>query len=223
MPSNAVIKNNNGEGEEVGYYDITYAKGTLEVTKSTKELKVESADGTWTYDGESHTNKTYTVTFGEVTIEGTEGQTEFTLSTGDTLTIVPTEKGANGVKNVSDSGENSFTWSITNEANYTKGEDTVGTLTISKAAVTLTSGSKTREYNGSALTNEEVEGKNANGLTVETGWVGSEGATYSFTGTITTEGEVANAFTYTLKEGTLAENYTISKNEGKLKIEANTD
>ena len=45
-------------------YDISYVPGTLEVTKSTKELKVTSADGEWTYDGAAHTNKTYTVTYG---------------------------------------------------------------------------------------------------------------------------------------------------------------
>ncbi|MBO4471783.1 MAG: DUF11 domain-containing protein, partial [Clostridia bacterium] len=96
-------------------------------------------------------------------------------------------------------------------------------LAITPAAVTLTSGSKSREYNGSALTNDEVEGKNENGLTVETGWVGSEGATYEFSGTITDKGTVKNAFSYNLKEGTIASNYSITKTEGDLTITAITD
>ncbi|MBQ7645487.1 MAG: MucBP domain-containing protein, partial [Spirochaetales bacterium] len=78
------------------------------------------------------------------------------------------------------------------------------------------------EYDGTALTNADVEDKNANGLTLETGWVDGEGATYSFTGTITEEGEVPNAFTYTLKENTKESNYAIKKTEGTLKINPRT-
>ena len=97
-----------------------------------------------------------------------------------------------------------------------------GTLTITKATVTLTSGTKTRQYNGIALTNDEVEGKNERGLIVETGWIDGEGATYTFTGTITMSGTVKNAFTYTLNAGTLESNYDIIKTEGDLTIEKNT-
>ena len=219
----ATLSIKDGETDVTANYDLTSATaGKLTIEKDEKELKVASADKDWDYDAQTHTYKVYTVTYGDETLKGTEGQLEFTLPTGDKLTVTPTEKGVNGVKNVSDSGANSFTWTVENEDNYTKGDDTVGTLTIKPKTVTLTSGSKSREYNGSALTNEEVEGKNENGLTVETGWVGSEGATYAFTGTITTAGTVKNAFSYTLKEGTLAENYTIAKTEGDLTITANT-
>ena len=37
-------------------YKVTDTVGELEVKTSTKELKVESADGEWTYDGNAHTN-----------------------------------------------------------------------------------------------------------------------------------------------------------------------
>ena len=138
-----------GETDVTENYNLTSATaGKLTIEKDEKELKVASADGEWPYDNTVHTNKTYTVTYGEETIEGTEGQVEFTLSTGDKVTVTPTEKGANGVKNVSDSGDNSFTWTVANEGSYTKGEDTVGTLTINKVDVTITMADRTLPYNG---------------------------------------------------------------------------
>ncbi len=110
-------------------YTLDETIGELEVKKSTKELKVASADGEWTYDGNAHTKKTYTVTYGDETIEGTEGQTEFTLSTGDKLTVTPAE--AATITNVTTGGvPNAFTWSVENEEFYTKGTDTVGTFTV---------------------------------------------------------------------------------------------
>ena len=82
------------------------------------------------------------------TIVGTEGQTEFTLSTGDKLTVTPTGKGASGVKNVSDSDANSYTWTVENEAGYTKGQDSTGRLSISQVELTITMADRTLPYNG---------------------------------------------------------------------------
>ncbi|MBQ6214025.1 MAG: InlB B-repeat-containing protein [Oscillospiraceae bacterium] len=219
VASGAVVKN--GNTDVTANYDITYVDGTLTVTASSKALVITSSTKSWTYDGETHTDEVYTVTYDGAAATADATGKVFTLSTGDKVTITAT---AAGVKDydASYSKNNTYTYAISNAGSYSDVTANVGTLSINKAAVTLTSGSKTREYNGSALTNEEVEGKNENGLTVETGWVGSEGATYSFTGTITTAGTVKNAFSYTLKEGTLAENYTITKTEGDLTIEAST-
>ena len=122
--------------------------GKLTIEKDDKELKVESASKDWDYDTVTHTYKVYTVTYGDEKLEGTEGQVEFTLSTGDKVTVTPTEKGANGVKNVSDSGDNSFTWTVENESSYTKGEDTVGTLTINPVELTIVMADRTLPYNG---------------------------------------------------------------------------
>ena len=157
----------------------------------------------WTYDGSAHVPSI----------------SSFTLSNG-------TKTFTNTADQVSISG------SGTNAGNYNATLSSVDNgclkiskqvpFSISKKAITLTSGSKTREYNGTALTNSEVEGKNANGLTMETGWVDGEGATYSFTGSQTTEGESDNAFSYEAKSGTLLANYTITKTEGKLTVTKNT-
>ncbi|MBR0416469.1 MAG: InlB B-repeat-containing protein, partial [Firmicutes bacterium] len=51
----------------VGNYLVTVVSGTLEITKSTTELSVESADGEWPYDGSAHTKYEYTVTYGTET------------------------------------------------------------------------------------------------------------------------------------------------------------
>ena len=91
------------------------------------------------------------MTYGDETLTGTEGQTEFTLSTGDTgdkVTVTPTEKGADGVKNYSDAGDNAFTWTVTNDGSYVKGDDTVGTLTINKVGLTIAMADRTLPYNG---------------------------------------------------------------------------
>ena len=116
-------------------YTVSDTVGKLEVTKSTKELKVESKNGEWKYDGGAHTKHQYTVTYGDETIEGTEGQTEFTLSTGDKLTVTPAESAT--ITNTS-TVDNAFTWTVENEGFYTKGEDSVGTLTITARNVRKT-------------------------------------------------------------------------------------
>ena len=193
-------------------YTITKTEGTLKITvDDTKPLAVESKSQSWMYNGETHTYKMYVVTYGSETLTGTEGQVEFTLSTGDKLTVTPTLKGADGVKNVSDSGDNTFTWTVENESSYKKGTDKTGTLTITTRSVTLTSATDEKTYDGTALTNDTV--------TVSgDGFVSGEGATYDVTGTQTLVGSSENTFTYKLNDGTLAENYVIETVNGKLTV-----
>ncbi len=151
VASAAVVKN--GETDVTANYEIEYVDGKLEVTKSTKELKVESADGEWTYDASAHTNKTYTVKFGDETINGTEGQVEFTLSTGDTLTITPAATAT--ITHVTETTvDNAFTWTVENESFYTKGTDKVGKLSITPATLTITADSNSKVYDGEALTDD---------------------------------------------------------------------
>ena len=86
-----------------------------------------------------------------------------------------------------------------------------GTLTINKRSVTLTSASDEKEYDGDALTNDEV-------TVTGDGFVTGEGATYDVTGTRTLVGSSENAFTYTLNEGTKADNYDITPSYGTLTV-----
>ena len=82
---------------------------------------------------------------------------------------------------------------------------------ITPRNVTLTSDTAEKDYDGKALTNNNV-------VVSEDGFVDGEGANYDVTGTQTQPGTSNNTFTYELKEGTLASNYTIQKVEGKLTV-----
>ena len=202
--------------QEGNDFTNTLDRGPVVIASSTKS---------WTYDGQIHTDEVYTVTFGETSGTATaceNGKYIYTLPTGDTLTITPT---ATGVKDYSAtySHNNTYTYALENGSTFSSVTANFGTLSIVPKTVTLISGSKSREYNGRPLTNAEVENKNENGLIVETGWVGSEGATYSFTGSVTSAGPgQPNAFTYTLKPDTNAGNYHIIRTEGTLTITRNT-
>lgn len=93
--------------------------------------------------------------------------------------------------------------------------DVVGqaTYTITPRPVTLTSGSATKEYDGTPLTNDTVTAK---------GFVKGEGATYNVTGTQTQVGSSENVFTYTLNNNTKADNYNITTKYGTLTVTKNT-
>ena len=87
------------------------------------------------------------------------------------------------------------------------------TYTITPRPVTLTSGSATKEYDGTPLTNDTVTAK---------GFVKGEGATYNVTGTQTQVGSSENVFTYTLNNNTKADNYNITTKYGTLTVTKNT-
>ena len=82
---------------------------------------------------------------------------------------------------------------------------------ILKRGVTFTSATDSKKYDGTALTNGNVE------ITGD-GFAEGEGATFNVTGTITNTGSTENTFTYELNEGTLASNYNIEANAGTLTI-----
>ena len=87
-------------------------------------------------------------------------------------------------------------------------------LTITKRAVTLTSASGEKVYDGQPLTNKNVTASTGE----NEGFVEGEGAAYKVTGTITNVGEKENTFTYTLNGNTKEENYNITSKTGKLKV-----
>ncbi|MBR0352871.1 MAG: hypothetical protein IJH53_06665, partial [Oscillospiraceae bacterium] len=218
-----VIKD--GSKVVTGNYNLksaTPGKLTIEID-STKELKVESASKDWDYDTAVHTYKVYTVMYGDEKITGTEGQTEFTLSTGDKLTVTPTEKGANGVKNVSDSGANSFTWTVENENCYKKGTDSVGTLTINPIDITIAMADRELPYNGET---QYGWARTDDGKETVSGLVNNETVTITYTpssGDIvdTYENGVYDETSLTIMDGStdVTENYNLtSTTAGKLTI-----
>jgi len=195
------------EGTLAENYVFASTPGTLKVTKSTAELSVASADGEWTYDGSAHTKHQYTVTYGEETIEGTEGQTEFTLSTGDKLTVTPATTAT--ITNAADSTvDNAFTWTVENESFYTKGEDSVGTLTVNPKDVTISTGSAEKKYDGTPLTKDEA--------TID-GLVEGESVTLKATGSQTEVGSSKNTYSITWDKAAET-NYKVTDALGTLEV-----
>ena len=144
------------------------------------------------YDGEEHKNKP-TVT---------DTKTNRTLVEGTDYTLAYSEDVINA---------GTVTVTVTGIGNY-EGSFEV-TYEITKRNVTLTSGSASKVYDKTALTNDTV--------TVSgDGFAKNEGATYKVTGSRTKVGTSKNTFTYELKSNTKASNYNITKVEGDLKVTA---
>jgi len=130
---------------------------------------------------------------------------------GAVVTYSLTEKGEYTTSpilftNVTD-GAQSVYFKIT--ANGYRTANGVETVRITPRAVTLTSGSAKKMYDGTPLKNPDIA---ISGL----GWASGEGATYDVTGSQTEIGESMNTFNYTLLAGTKAANYVVTKVEGTL-------
>ena len=106
-------------------------------------------------------------------------------------------------------------------SNYTEGKYALSseTITVKPRSVTLTSGTKSKIYDGTALTYDSVTATERNDAKGE-GFVGDEGATYDVTGTITDAGSVDNEFSYELKSNTQAGDYVITPEYGTLTVTA---
>ena len=144
------------------------------------------------YDGEEHKNKpTVTDTKTKATLkEGTDYELSYS-------------------KDVINAG--TVTVTVTGIGNY-EGSFEV-TYEITKRNVTLTSGSASKVYDKTALTNDTV--------TVSgDGFAKNEGATYKVTGSRTKVGTSKNTFTYELKSNTTASNYNIEVKFGDLIVTA---
>ena len=144
------------------------------------------------YDGEEHKNKP-TVTDTKTNRTLVEG-TDYELSYS---------------KDVINAG--TVTVTVTGIGNY-EGSFEV-TYEITKRHVTLTSGSASKVYDKTALTNDTVTVSGE-------GFAKDEGATYKVTGSRTKVGTSKNTFTYELKSNTKASNYNIEVKFGELKVTA---
>ena len=144
------------------------------------------------YDGEEHKNKpTVTDTkTDKVLVEGTDYTLAYSKDVINAGTVTVTVKGIGNY-------EGSF------EVTYE----------ITKRNVTLTSGSASKVYDKTALTNDTVTVSGE-------GFAKDEGATYKVTGSRTKVGTSKNTFTYELKSNTTATNYNIEVKFGELKVTA---
>ena len=172
--------------------------------------------GTEKYDGKEKTVSGYTIDGNAGEGTGESVVTSFTASNGKTYTVTGMSAEVTGT-NAGEYAVNVIGTPIVKDAD---GNDVTaqfavssesGKLTIDKRSVTLTSATDTKEYDGKALSNDEI-------TVSEDGFAEGEGATYDVTGSQTFAGESANAFTYALSVGTIADNYDITTVEGKLTV-----
>ena len=149
-PSEAIIKNASGM-DVTASYEISYANGTLEVTKRPITITADSAEKV--YDGTALEKDSYklTVDNGEITGELTTGNT--IKSTGDSITSVT----VTGSQTVAGSSDNVPSAAVIKRGNEDVTESyaityTNGTLEVTKKPITITADDASKTYDGTALT-----------------------------------------------------------------------
>ena len=148
VPSAAAI------GGATANYEISYVGGTLTISENAMPLVITSDTQSWTYDGALHTAEIYTVTFDGALVEADDTGKVFILPvTGDTVMITAT---AAGVRDVADTaeGNNTYTYEITNAADYSDVTANFGTLTVTQRALTIKAANSAKVYDGTALTKD---------------------------------------------------------------------
>ena len=192
------------EGTEADNYAITTEFGTLQVTSRDVryEINVRALSSKVLYNGT------------EQSVSGFEAS-EFTIE-GNTYTVEGLTAGAKGT----DAGIYPARIEGTAVVRDSEGNDvtsqfivnlTDGSLEIVRRQVTLTSGTSSREYDGSALTNDTVE-------VTGDGFAEGEGVSFTVTGQQLTAGFSENTFEWTADQGTNVDNYDIAVQYGILTV-----
>ena len=188
-------------------YKVTTEYGTLKVTPVTDKVTVTIAEhgGSYTYDGTEKSATGYDVS------SSNELYTSSCFSFSGKAEVAGTDAGTYEMKLKASDFENT-------SKNFSNVEFKIvdATLAIAKRNVTLTSATDSKVYDGTALTNSNVDVSGD-------GFVEGEGASYDVTGSITNAGSVDNVFSYTLNEGTKAGNYNIKSETGTLTVSPVTD
>ena len=201
------------EGTKADNYTITKTEGKLEVTPVTDEVIVTimGKTKTVTYDGKEHSIFGYDVTVSNALYNPKKdmqfnGIDEDMTAKGTDAGTSPMGLTAEYFTNISDNFSK-VTFVVTD-----------GYVKINPRAVTLTSETAGKTYDGTALTKPEV-------AVGGDGFVAGEVSDVKATGSVTyvSEGEVTNTITYTEGEKFNADNYDIQKTEGKLSINPVTD
>ena len=177
-------------------YTVFAAKGQLTVTESAEQIVVTTTGGEFTYNGQPHgatvtvseLPKGYTLEKAESSASVTDVTKESVAATCDTLVI----------KNAS--GED-----VTSKLNVKKVD---GSITITPATLKVTTPSKSKTYDGTALTAEgSIEG-----------FVNGETATFTTTGSQTKVGSSENTYEITWNGTAKKSNYTVFAAKGQLTV-----
>ena len=193
------------ENTDADNYTITTNNGILTVvTREAKyEVEVEANSGEFLYDGEEK----IVTDFITLEVEAENG-------------LIYKVEGLTAEGKGTDAGEYPVNITGTPVVKDAAGNDVTsefavrvipGKLVINKREVILTSASASKQYDGTALTDDTV-------TVTGDGFADGESADCVVTGTQTLVGFSSNYFTYTLGAGTKAENYDITKVEGTLTV-----
>ena len=198
VPSATVIKNVSGE-DITANYEITYANGTLEVTKKAVTITADSESKV--YDGTTLTKDSYTNT------ALVEGDSIASVTVTGSQTVVGTSDNVPGDAMIVNTDEDDVTANY--EFTYAK-----GTLEVTKKSVTITADSATKVYDGTELTKDSytntslAEGDSFDSVTV--------------TGTQTAVGTSDNVPSAAIIRNTSGEDvtssYVITYTNGKLEV-----
>ncbi|MCR5296474.1 MAG: hypothetical protein K6E17_03600, partial [Clostridiales bacterium] len=186
-----------------GNYTVTYADGGFTIApEGSTIVRIAANNGSFKYDGEEKDLSGYTIAISNDLY--TADDFEFTGSSelkGTNAGVYTTEMSAADFRNTSANFENVI-FLVEN-----------GRLEITKRQITMTSGDASKAYDGTALTNGNME------ITGE-GFVEGEEPIITVTGRITREGTADNTFTWTMPAGASKDNYEVDEVYGTLTITA---
>ncbi|MGI6350022.1 MAG: beta strand repeat-containing protein [Eubacteriales bacterium] len=183
-----------------GNYTVTKSLGTLTVTKNTATVTLTAPSDSKTYDGTALTKTTGVTATGlpagftvEATATGSQTDAGSSANVVDNGYVI---KDANGIDKT---------------ANFTNVTTADGTLTVNPKAVTITTGSDSKAYDGTALTEGTAE--------IE-GLVDGESVTLTATGSQTEVGDSKNTYSITW-DNAKASNYAVTDALGTLTVTTN--
>ena len=194
------------------YNLITRTPGSLNIVNRTTPYEITVVANSSTgnvYDGTAKSatgfqTLSFTVAGNTYTVEGL---TTSNPSSTDVCNLTNAVSGTAVVKDVAGND-------VTAQFNVAT---TNGTLSITPATLTVTTGSATREYNGTALT----ASGSISGLVTPTGGT-QETATFAVTGSQTAVGGSSNTYTLTWDGTAKQSNYTLIESLGTLTVTKNT-
>ena len=193
------------EGTDLNNYNVATKYGTLTVKQSEDEIVITAPSADKMYDGSALTTEGLTATYSGKLVEGDKLMVTLSGSQTDAGESATTVSEYKVIRTV-DGKETDVT------SSYQFGASVPGTLTVTKRNVTLTSVTDSKTYDGTALTNHNVD-------VTGDGFANGEGVeAYDFSGSQLDAGFSSNSFSYTLKDNTSKANYNIKVAFGILTV-----
>ena len=185
-----------GTAKESNYVISEKEIGKLTVTESTEEITVTTTGGEFTYNGQAHGA---TVSVSKLP-KGYTVETVTSSATATDVTETPVTATCDTLVIRNAAGED-----VTSKLNVKKVD---GTITITPATLKVTTPSKSKTYDGEALTAEgSIEG-----------FVNGETATFTTTGSQTGVGDSTNTYSIDWNGTAKQSNYTVSEHLGTLSV-----